>query len=212
VFSGIVEEIGKVSAVLRRGSAVTFRIDAPRVAASVGPGASVAVNGACQTVTEAGATWFSFDSVAETLDRTNLGRLSRGSEVNLECALRLGDRVEGHFVSGHVDSTCVVRAKRTVGKDNYDFRLQLPGRLARYVREKGSICLDGVSLTVKSAKGSVVEVTVIPFTLRSTIVRNWRAGSLVNVEVDEIARYLVSGDLGGKEARAARGVERLEER
>lgn len=193
MFSGIVEEVGKVSAVLRRGSTVTFRIDAPRIAASFHPGASVAVSGACQTVTEAGPTWFSFDSVAETLERTNLGSLSRGGEVNLESALRLGDRVEGHFVLGHVDATCIVRTKRTVGKDNHDFTLQLPEGLARYVREKGSICLDGVSLTVKSAKGTVVEVTVIPFTYRNTTVRNWRAGSIVNVEVDEIARYLVDG-------------------
>jgi riboflavin synthase len=191
VFSGIVEEVGKVVSVLRKGTVVSFTIDARLTAPGVGPGSSVAVNGACQTVTGAGPGTFSFDSVAETLKRTNLGRLSRGSEVNLESSLRVGDRVEGHFVSGHIDSTCVVRGKRSAGRNNYDFTLALPDNLARYVREKGSICLDGVSLTVKAARGVIVEVTVVPFTLRNTIIRNWRVGTSVNVQVDEVARYLV---------------------
>lgn len=190
MFSGIVEEVGRVAGVLRKGSTVSFRVDAPLVGAAVGPGASVAVNGACQTVTEAGKGAFSFDSVAETLKRTNLGRLARGSEVNLESSLRVGDRIEGHFVSGHVDSTCTVRAKRIVARDNYDYVLTLPEDLAPYVREKGSICLDGVSLTVKSAKGAIVEVTVVPFTLENTIIRNWRVGSIVNLEVDMMAKLL----------------------
>jgi len=93
-------------------------------------------------------------------------------------------------VSGHVDSTCTVRAKRIVARDNYDYVLTLPEDLAPYVREKGSICLDGVSLTVKSAKGAIVEVTVVPFTLENTIIRNWRVGSIVNLEVDMMAKLL----------------------
>jgi riboflavin synthase len=167
------------------------------------------VNGVCQTVTEvnagadAAAGTFGFDSVAETLKRTNLGLLTPGAAVNLEPALRLGDRVSGHLVSGHVDSTAVVRARRTVTAGNLDFAIQLSDELRPYIREKGSICLDGVSLTVKAVRGSLVEVTVIPFTIKGTIIGNWRAGSIVNVEVDQIARYLVPG---GAPAGRGRGL------
>lgn len=193
MFSGIVGEVGRVASVSRRGGMITFEIAAPRLAADLAPGASVAVNGVCQTVTGVGPGTFRFDSVAETLKRTNLGLLSQGSSVNLEAALRLGDRVSGHLVSGHVDSTGVVRARRTVAARNCDFTIQVADDLRPYIREKGSICLDGVSLTVKAVRGSMVEVTVIPFTLDSTTIGNWRVGSVVNVEVDQIAKYLVPG-------------------
>jgi len=190
VFSGIVAEVGKVAGIARREGTVCFTVAAPQVAPELEPGASVAVNGACQTVTGTRDRELSFDSVAETLKKTNLSLLAMGSPVNLEAALRLGDRISGHLVSGHVDGTGTVRAKRSVGHNNYDFAVQVPDDCRIYVREKGSISLDGVSLTVKAVRGSMVEVTVIPFTLEGTIIRNWRVGSVVNVEVDQIAKYL----------------------
>jgi riboflavin synthase len=191
LFTGIVTEIGVVEQVSSQGGGVHFRIRAPRLVQELVPGASVGVNGVCQTVTRAGGDRFEFDSVAETLAKTNLSLLATGSSVNLEPALRLGDRVSGHLVSGHIDSTGVIRGRRAAGTDNVDFEIQIPDRLKAFVREKGSICLDGVSLTIKEARGPIVVVTVIPYTLRETILGAWRVGTLVNVEVDMIARYLV---------------------
>ena len=191
MFTGIVAETGLIEAVARRGGGLAFSVRAPRLASELRMGDSVAVNGVCQTVTDTGDDVFAFDSVAETLKRTNLSFLSRGSRVNLEPALRLGDRLSGHLVSGHIDGTGVVRSRRPVGERNIDFAIQVRGDLRRYIREKGSICLDGVSLTVKSIRGSMVEVTVIPYTLKGTILGGWRVGTPVNVEVDQLARYLI---------------------
>lgn len=190
MFSGIVAEVGRVAAVARKGGATRFAVEAPRIAPALEAGTSVAVNGVCQTVTDIRGAAFGFDSVAETLRSTNLSSLAVGSVVNLEVALRLTDRISGHLVSGHVDGTCVVRARRSVGSANCDFAVQMPADLSKYVRDKGSVCLDGVSLTVKAVRGSMLEVAVIPFTLENTIIRDWRVGSVVNIEVDQIAKYL----------------------
>jgi riboflavin synthase len=197
MFTGIITEVGKVTGLTRKGGMTCFTVEGPRISPELLPGASVAVNGVCQTVTEVRGQAFSFDSVAETLSKTNLAGLAVGSPVNLELALRLGDRISGHLVSGHVDATGVVRARRGVGHNNYDFAVSVPGELKAYIREKGSISLDGVSLTVKAVRGSLVEVTVIPYTLESTIIRHWRVGSAVNIEVDQLAKYL-SPNYGAK--------------
>jgi riboflavin synthase len=197
VFGGIVAEVGRVDNIVKHGATVTFRVKAPALAPALRMGESIAVNGACQTVTETVNETFAFDSVAETLRATNLSLLERGSPVNLEPSLRLGERVSGHLVSGHVDATGVIRSRRTAGYRNVDFTVQVPDNLRRYVCDKGSICLDGVSLTVKRVRGSMVEVTVIPHTLATTTLDRWRAGSRVNVEVDQIAKYVVLG-LGKK--------------
>jgi riboflavin synthase len=190
LFTGLVAEVGKVKSVMRVGGHLCFAVSAPGIARDVAVGDSVSVNGVCQTVTGLKGREFSFDAVGETLRRTNLGSLGPGSEVNLELALRLGDRIGGHLVSGHIDSTGALRRRRVVGAGNVDFAIQVPEDLARYVKSKGSIALDGVSLTVKAVRGSVVEVTVIPFTIENTIIRNWRVGTTVNVEVDQLAKYL----------------------
>lgn len=190
MFSGIVREVGKVDGIAKHGGTVTFRIAAPALAPELKAGDSISVNGACQTVTATGADTLAFDSVAQTLRTTNLSLLGRGSPVNLEPALRLGDRVSGHLVSGHIDATGVIRSRRTSGYRNIDFTIQVPDNLTRYICDKGSICLDGVSLTVKTVRGSIVEVTVIPYTLDTTILKGWRSGSRVNVEVDQIAKYV----------------------
>ncbi len=190
MFSGIVKEIGVVESLAKKGGMTSFRIRAEKAAGDLAVGDSVAVNGACQTVTSVGGGSFTFDSVAETLKITNLSDLGQGSPVNLEPALRMGDRISGHMVSGHVDCTGIVRSKNSAGLGNLDFRVQVPDRLRRFIYEKGSICLDGVSLTVKAISGPLVEVTLIPHTLENTIIGNWRVGTSVNVEVDMIARYV----------------------
>jgi riboflavin synthase len=190
MFTGIITEVGKVRSVARKGGAVAISVDAPQTAAELAVGDSVAVNGVCQTVTVVTEQAFSFEAVAETLRLTGLSALKPGSRVNLEPALRLGDRISGHLVSGHVDCTGMVRARRSVSTRNVDFVVQIPDELSRYVHDKGSICLDGVSLTVKAVGGSMVEITVIPHTLENTILGTWRTGTSVNVEVDQLAKYL----------------------
>jgi riboflavin synthase len=202
LFSGIITEIGVVESLAARGGTTTFRVKAAGTAAGLAVGDSVAVNGACQTATAIDGDFFSFDSVAETLRVTNLSRLGRGSRVNLELALRMGDRISGHLVSGHVDCTGIIRSRRGVGRGNLDFRIQVPDRLRPFIHDKGSICLDGVSLTIKAVSGPMVEVTLIPHTLENTIVGDWRVGTPVNVEVDMIARYVAlaaHGKGGGPE-------------
>jgi riboflavin synthase len=190
LFTGLVAEVGKVAGVFRTGETMTFTVSAAAVSKDIDAGDSISVNGACQTVTGKREGGFTFYAVSETLRRTNLGSLGPGSEVNLETALRLGDRIGGHLVSGHIDATGTVRRRRVVGAGNIDFGIQIPDGLGRYVRTKGSIALDGVSLTVKAVKGSMLEVTVIPYTIENTIIGNWRVGTAVNVEVDQLAKYL----------------------
>jgi riboflavin synthase len=202
MFTGLVAEIGSVASAVRAGGSMRFTVRAPGVAGDLSPGDSVAVNGVCQTVTSKRGGEFDFDAVRETLQRTNLGGLGPGSEVNLEPALRLGDRIGGHLVSGHVDATGAVRRRRTVGAGNIDFAVQVPDELVRYIAVKGSIALDGVSLTVAALKGALVEVSVIPFTLENTTMRNWRVGTRVNIEVDQLARYLSTGDRPGGGGKA----------
>jgi riboflavin synthase len=198
MFTGIVSEIGTVDSATRRGGAVVFTIRAPKLAGELAAGDSVSVNGVCQTVTAVERSSFTFESVAETLEKTNLSALSMGSQVNLEQALRLGDRIGGHLVSGHIDSIGVARRRRVVGASNIDFGIQVPGHLTPYICDKGSICLDGVSLTVKTVQGSLVWVTVVPYTLETTIIRYWRIGTSINVEVDQLAKYLTPRiDKGG---------------
>ena len=193
MFTGIITEVGAVKSVAIKGGAVAVSVSAPKLAPELAVGDSVAVNGVCQTVTGVMEQTFSFETVAETLKLTSLSTLTPGSRVNLEPALRLGDRISGHLVSGHIDCTGIVRTRRSVGRRNVDFVIQIPDRLSRYVYDKGSICLDGVSLTVKAVRGSMVEVTVIPHTLDNTILGTWRTGRSVNVEVDQLAKYLTPG-------------------
>jgi riboflavin synthase len=198
MFTGIIAEMGTVESIARQGGSVVLTIKASKLAAELALGDSVAVNGVCQTVTSVGAGKFGFEAVEETLAKTTLSMMSRGSEVNLEPALCLGDRIGGHLVSGHVDSTAIVRKRRVVSAGNIDFAVQVPGHLARYIYDKGSICFDGVSLTVKAVNGSMVEVTVVPWTLETTIIRHWRVGTSVNAEVDQLAKYLTpKGYKGG---------------
>jgi len=189
VFTGIIEELGEVIAVESRGDSAVLVIRASLVAADVPHGASVAVNGVCLTVIGAEGARLSFDVMAETLKRSVIGALRPGARVNLERAVRADGRLDGHIVQGHVDGTGVV-VTRTPG-DAWDLvRFGLPAELGRYVAEKGSIAVDGVSLTVTGVGDDWFEVGLIPETLRATTLGAKQPGDPVNLEVDVLAKYV----------------------
>jgi riboflavin synthase len=200
MFTGIVEELGEVVAVETGPGSARLTVRGPLVAADVGHGDSIAVNGVCLTVTEhTRQGCFTADVMRETLDRTTLGGLAAGDPVNLERALSAHGRLGGHLVQGHVDGVGRVR-DRTPGERWETVRLEVPARLGRYVAEKGSLAVDGVSLTVAGVAddGDVTVVTVglIPTTLAATTLGAAAPGTAVNLEVDVLAKY-VERLLGG---------------
>ncbi len=188
MFTGLIQEMGRVVSIEPTPEGCT-RIE---ISAEMGPlavGESVAVEGACMSVTVATENRFGFDVMPESLARTTLGRLAPGSRVNLERALRLGDRLGGHFVTGHIDGVARVEAIRRVGED-HRLRLTLAPRWAPYLAEKGSVALAGVSLTVAGVDQDEFEVALIPLTLQQTTLGALQARDPVNLEVDLVARYL----------------------
>jgi len=189
MFSGIVEEVGTVIAWEPRGPGGTLTVQAQRVLEGTRVGDSLAVNGVCLTVTHIARDRFTVDLAPETLRRTNLGRLRAGSPVNLERALAVGDRIGGHFVQGHVEATGVVRRLRPEG-DAVMITFTAPPVVLRYVVVKGFIAVDGVSLTVVDKLSDGFTVSFIPHTLQHTIARHYRAGTVVNLEPDILAKYV----------------------
>jgi riboflavin synthase len=192
VFTGIVEELGEVLAVEEFRGAARLTVRGPLVTAGAAKGDSIAVNGVCLTVTDLADGTLAADVTSETLSRSTLGSLGRGSPVNLERAMRLGDRLGGHLVQGHVDGTGTILRRRPGDV----VRVSIPAPLSRYVIEKGSIAVDGISLTV-SALGTGpdpgthwIEVSLIPETLARTTMGRKQAGDPVNLEVDVIAKYV----------------------
>ncbi|KPC64476.1 riboflavin synthase [Streptomyces chattanoogensis] len=200
MFTGIVEELGEVVAVENLGDSSRFRLRGPLVTSDAKHGDSIAVNGVCLTVVETQDGEFTADVMAETLDRSSLGALTAGSRVNLERPMALGGRLGGHLVQGHVDGTGTI-AERTPGEHWELVRIVLPGALARYVVEKGSITVDGVSLTVVEAGDDYFTISLIPTTLDLTTLGIKQVGDPVNLEVDVLAKYVErllgrgSGDL-----------------
>jgi riboflavin synthase len=195
-----VEERGEVVALAVRDGEATLTVAGPLVAADAGHGDSIAVNGVCLTVTVIDGAAFTADVMAETLARTTLGGLTRGAPVNLERPLSLGGRLGGHLVQGHVDAVGTI-VSRSPGENTAVVRISLPSGLARYVVAKGSIAVDGVSLTVSKVGGSGAEppwfeVSLIPATLALTTLGAVQPGSGVNLEVDVIGKY-VERLLGG---------------
>ncbi len=190
MFTGIVEDRGTVTEIKRRAkeSALTIRANFIDVRGMV-TGESVAVNGACLTVTSLGEGAFTVDASRETLSRTNLGKLRPGSMVNLERSLRVGDRMGGHMVSGHVDGVGKVKSKKKRG-GSVEFRFTAPGEVMKYIVEKGSVAIDGVSLTVNAVEGSEFTVNIIPYTLAETTFGALRVGKPVNIECDVIGKYV----------------------
>jgi riboflavin synthase len=189
MFTGIVEEVGLVRTIQRRTGYQRTSLEAKRVLADVAIGDSISIDGACHTVVEVGRQGFSFESVSETLERTTLGRLKTGDRVNLERSLKLSDRLGGHLVAGHVDGMGRVQERRRWA-DNVVFRIGMPAELVPFVANKGSIAVDGISLTVVSAGARDFTVTVIPHTMEVTTIGERRVGDAVNLEVDMVARYL----------------------
>jgi riboflavin synthase len=191
MFTGIVMALGAVTARSEHASGdATLEVDVGEQAPfRVAPGASIAVNGACLTVTARTGTRVRFDVSRETLALTTLGQLASGDRVNVEPALSLQDSLGGHLVSGHVDGLGEVAS---VEPDARSVRMgfRLPGGLMRYVARKGSLCVDGVSLTVNDVVGNIAHVNVVPHTLEATIMGSYRPGTRVNIEVDLVARYL----------------------
>ncbi len=190
MFTGIVAARGSITAVERRGDAARMKIRADQLGLEdVALGDSIAVDGACLTVVDFSADDFTVDVSSETLHRTTLHDLGSGDRVNLEKALRLKDRLGGHLVTGHVDGVGTVR-ERHEREDYVEFVLEAPESLARYIAEKGSICVAGVSLTVNKVRGSEFSLLIIPHTLQVTTLGDISIGAAVNLEIDIICRYL----------------------
>lgn len=189
MFTGIVEELGTVAGIELGAESAVLRIEGPLVVSDATHGASIAVNGVCLTVTEHDGTGFTVDVMAETLDRSSLGALREGDRVNLERAMPADGRFGGHVVQGHVDGTATITG-RTPGDRWETVDFTLPADLAAYVVEKGSITVDGVSLTVAHVGDDAFGVSLIPTTLGLTTLGHKGVGDVVNLEVDVIAKYV----------------------
>ncbi len=193
MFTGIVSDLGEVRSVKPRADnlhRITIACRYPR--SEIALGASSACNGVCLTVVdtgeEGGRSWFAVDAAAETLALTTVGRWKHGQRVNLERALKMGDELGGHLVSGHVDGLARVAAREDL-TDMARFQFTAPHALARFIAQKGSVALDGVSLTVNTVDGDAFSVLIIPHTLAVTTFGALRAGDEVNIEIDTMARY-----------------------
>lgn len=189
VFTGIVEELGEVVALEELGDSARLTVRGPLVTAGAAAGDSIAINGVCLTVTDSSDGTFIADVMGETLSRSSLGALGRGSAVNLERPMPLGGRLGGHLVQGHVDGTGTI-TQRHPGERWDVMRISIPPPLARYVVEKGSIAVDGISLTISALGGDWIEVSLIPETLARTTLGRKQPGDVVNLEVDMIAKYV----------------------
>jgi riboflavin synthase len=191
MFTGLIAELGSITAIEKGESSAVFIINAPKLIGEIVVGDSVAVNGVCLTATAISGTTFTADVMIQTLSLTSLGQLSVASTVNLELAAQLNSRLGGHMVQGHVDGVAKV-VGLTPGDKWAQFDITVPSHLSKYIVNQGSICLDGVSLTVGSIDDStnVVTVWLIPETLAATNLATKSAGDLVNVEVDVLAKYV----------------------
>ncbi|MBV8071759.1 MAG: riboflavin synthase [Acidobacteriaceae bacterium] len=190
MFTGIIEEVGRVLSLEHRATGARLAVSCSAILQDAALGASIAVNGACLTAVELARDSFSADLAPETLAKTNLGDLAAGSPVNLERPLRASSRLDGHFVLGHVDGTADVVSLSLLGEDNWWFRIRLPGALSRYVVSKGSLAVDGISLTVAEIERDIAAFTIIPHTFEHTALRARHPGSRVNIEVDILAKHL----------------------
>ena len=191
MFTGIVQATGVVRSIHRGSDAARLAVDAPDLARPIADGASICVNGVCLTVTRSDSSTIEFDVVPETLSRSTLGTLAPRARVNLEPSLRAGDRMDGHVVQGHVDGTARVTEVRR-GDEGYVVTFAAGGELMPYVIPKGSIAIDGVSLTIAATTGNTFSIALIPTTLKGTTLSDLRTGDRVNVETDVVARTIVT--------------------
>jgi riboflavin synthase len=206
MFTGLIQDVGKVVEVSPRSGSTRIGISSALPVARMLDGESVAVDGVCLSVASRRANRFYADVVAETLSCTTLGRIRPGKKVNLERALSLGDRLGGHFVQGHIDDTVRVVELAKKG-DDYRLRMEITPAISSYLALKGSVALNGVSLTVSRLRSEWFEVALVPHTLSHTTLGELRVGDALNVEVDLLARYLerMIGGAGGPPATAADG-------
>ena len=189
MFTGIIEEVGRIVSTEDSSDFRTLRVHAGPILDGIKAGASIAVNGVCLTVRTFNSESFTADLSRETLDRTSLNALRAGTIVNLERPMRADGRFGGHIVQGHVDGVGRIRSFNRDG-DNWNLQVEFPEDSARYIVHKGSIAIDGISLTVASLKTPVLEVAIIPHTFENTNLRHARAGDTVNLEFDVIAKYV----------------------
>jgi len=206
MFTGIILAVGKISAIERKAGDCRFTIATGKLPLhDVVLGDSIAVNGVCLTAVELGADYFCADVSNETLSRTTLNAAAVGTPVNLELALTPTTRLGGHIVSGHVDGIGVVTEKRADGR-SFRFKFKSPDNLAKYIAEKGSICINGISLTVNEVDGAVFSVNIVPHTLKETTLGDAVVGTKVNLEVDLLARYLERLIKGDEAAKSCGGI------
>ena len=189
MFTGIVEEKGSVKSIRRGQHSAVITVNAKKVLQDTVPGDSIAVNGICLTVTSLGPGWFTADVIHETLNRSSLSDAAAGTFVNLERAMATGSRFGGHIVSGHVDGTGVIREIRRDDNAVW-FTVSAPGNIMKYIVEKGSVAIDGISLTVASVRDDSFDVSVIPHTLGLTVLGDRCRGDIVNLENDIIGKYV----------------------
>jgi riboflavin synthase len=190
MFTGIVEELGRVRTMTANEGGARLEIEAKTVLDDAGIGDSIAVNGVCLTIVALGTDWWAADAVTETLARSTLGQLGVGDPVNLERPVRLADRLGGHLVQGHVDATGTVSQRDPQSDGSVLVRFSAPAEILRYIVHKGSITVDGISLTVAARHDDGFSVAVIPHTLAVTTLGSRDVGDLVNLEVDMLAKYV----------------------
>jgi len=188
MFTGIITDVGRLRSVEKRGD-TRFVVETAYDMATVAVGASIACSGVCLTVVDKGPGWFAVDASAETLAKTKLGTLGAGGGLNLERALRVGDELGGHIVTGHVDGVGKIAAIKPEG-DSLRFTFEAPSKIARFIATKGSIAVDGISLTVNEVEGARFGVNIIPFTRQHTTLGAAKVGDPINLEVDVLARYV----------------------
>jgi riboflavin synthase len=212
VFTGIIEEVGRVIHVKKQPAAMELTIQADRVLQGTELGDSIAVNGVCLTVTRMSADTFCADVMPETVKRTNLSQLQTGTPVNLERALAVGDRLGGHFVQGHVDGVGVIQSITPMA-NAVVFRIQVDPALTEYMIPKGSIAVNGISLTLVDVEANAFTVSIIPHTLQHTQLQQGKPGDQVNIECDMIGKYLAKWVKGKPAAAAPDGLslDRLKE-
>jgi riboflavin synthase len=209
MFTGIIEEVGRVTRITHKNDNRRLTVSSSLLIKELKPGASIAVSGVCLTAVDIQPNSVGFDLAEETWNRTSFSRIKQGAEVNLELPMRADGRFGGHIVQGHVDGAGTFLALDPIpGTDNFWLRIEIPADLARYVIFKGSLSIEGISLTVAKIEGTHVDVAIIPHTIEMTNLKSLKAGDPVNLEVDMIAKY-VEKMIKGESENSSISLERL---